>query len=103
MSPLAEFWPLARSFYEGPVDDPKARDKWLARPGAAERLEALGEALESVPDPWTAESVEPALAAVVERLGEKPGQAYQDRNSTRLNSSHANISHAVFCLTKIKR
>src|SRR3712207_9571794 len=24
----------------------------------------------------------------------------QDRKSTRLNSSHANISHAVFCLKK---
>src|SRR3712207_7252321 len=24
----------------------------------------------------------------------------EDRKSTRLNSSHANISHAVFCLTK---
>src|SRR5438445_6808932 len=24
--------------------------------------------------------------------------AYQDRKSTRLNSSHANISYAVFCL-----
>src|SRR3712207_9301142 len=26
----------------------------------------------------------------------------QDRKSTRLNSSHANISYAVFCLTKKK-
>src|SRR3712207_7326040 len=26
--------------------------------------------------------------------------AAQDRKSTRLNSSHANISYAVFCLTK---
>src|SRR3712207_8216018 len=26
--------------------------------------------------------------------------AYQDRKSTRLNSSHANISYAVFCLKK---
>src|SRR3712207_7346072 len=26
-----------------------------------------------------------------------------DRKSTRLNSSHANISYAVFCLTKKKR
>src|SRR3712207_7093388 len=26
----------------------------------------------------------------------------EDRKSTRLNSSHANISHAVFCLKKIK-
>src|SRR3712207_8939541 len=27
-------------------------------------------------------------------------QALQDRKSTRLNSSHANISYAVFCLKK---
>src|SRR3712207_6898601 len=28
--------------------------------------------------------------------------AVQDRKSTRLNSSHANISYAVFCLIKIR-
>src|SRR3712207_7189046 len=28
------------------------------------------------------------------------GQGRQDRKSTRLNSSHANISYAVFCLKK---
>src|SRR3712207_6985557 len=28
------------------------------------------------------------------------GQAALDRKSTRLNSSHANISYAVFCLKK---
>src|SRR3712207_7528290 len=27
----------------------------------------------------------------------------QDRKSTRLNSSHANISYAVFCLKKTKK
>src|SRR3712207_2564006 len=32
---------------------------------------------------------------------QKSGGAFQDRKSTRLNSSHANISYAVFCLTKI--
>src|SRR3712207_7151276 len=32
------------------------------------------------------------------RLGEQPAQV--DRKSTRLNSSHANISYAVFCLKK---
>src|SRR3712207_8789689 len=31
-----------------------------------------------------------------------PG-AGEDRKSTRLNSSHANISYAVFCLKKKKR
>src|SRR3712207_7628572 len=30
------------------------------------------------------------------------GQARADRKSTRLNSSHANISYAVFCLKKKK-
>src|SRR3712207_7490968 len=30
-------------------------------------------------------------------------QAVQDRKSTRLNSSHANISYAVFCLKKKKK
>src|SRR3712207_8604100 len=29
-----------------------------------------------------------------------PLQSQQDRKSTRLNSSHANISYAVFCLKK---
>src|SRR5258707_9824683 len=33
----------------------------------------------------------------------RPGQpGNQDRKSTRLNSSHANISYAVFCLKKKK-
>src|SRR3712207_7234669 len=30
------------------------------------------------------------------------GRAQRDRKSTRLNSSHANISYAVFCLKKKK-
>src|SRR3712207_6964656 len=30
------------------------------------------------------------------------GDALRDRKSTRLNSSHANISYAVFCLKKKK-
>src|SRR3712207_5250667 len=32
--------------------------------------------------------------------GDLGGAAYRDRKSTRLNSSHANISYAVFCLKK---
>src|SRR3712207_6957991 len=31
------------------------------------------------------------------------GPGVQDRKSTRLNSSHANISYAVFCLKKKKK
>src|SRR3712207_8890202 len=32
-----------------------------------------------------------------------PRLSHLDRKSTRLNSSHANISYAVFCLKKKKR
>src|SRR3712207_7235250 len=54
------------------------------------------------------------LGATIEGLeqevngsGERPGDGSQgegarDRKSTRLNSSHANISYAVFCLKKKK-
>src|SRR5258707_10782781 len=32
-----------------------------------------------------------------------PAPEWSDRKSTRLNSSHANISYAVFCLKKKKK
>src|SRR3712207_8094000 len=39
--------------------------------------------------------------APVDRRGRAPAKAPgRDRKSTRLNSSHANISYAVFCLKK---
>src|SRR3712207_6878779 len=45
--------------------------------------------------------LDPALEKVA-RLGQDADRAGQDRKSTRLNSSHANISYAVFCLKKKK-
>src|SRR3712207_7014393 len=36
------------------------------------------------------------------RMSPTPPHRGQDRKSTRLNSSHANISYAVFCLKKKK-
>src|SRR3712207_7947897 len=36
-------------------------------------------------------------------MGTGTGGAIVDRKSTRLNSSHANISYAVFCLKKKKK
>src|SRR3712207_8760228 len=35
-------------------------------------------------------------------IEESSGRVSEDRKSTRLNSSHANISYAVFCLKKKK-
>src|SRR5258707_2418030 len=37
------------------------------------------------------------------RQDRAPGRHAEDRKSTRLNSSHANISYAVFCLKKKKK
>src|SRR3712207_8223937 len=37
-----------------------------------------------------------------DRLGGVQRHQQEDRKSTRLNSSHANISYAVFCLKKKK-
>src|SRR3712207_8435047 len=39
---------------------------------------------------------------LVARVGvlTEPARVVEDRKSTRLNSSHANISYAVFCLKK---
>src|SRR5258707_10359035 len=41
---------------------------------------------------------------LLKRQGEEAGPSFElDRKSTRLNSSHANISYAVFCLKKKKK
>src|SRR3712207_6893779 len=41
-------------------------------------------------------------ARQLQQVGAAPGGQPVDRKSTRLNSSHANISYAVFCLKKKK-
>src|SRR3712207_8728011 len=44
-----------------------------------------------------------SYAQIAEKVGLTRGRIHQirqDRKSTRLNSSHANISYAVFCLKK---
>src|SRR3712207_7144028 len=46
-----------------------------------------------------AETDEPPLRAVQRHVRHERG-GEEDRKSTRLNSSHANISYAVFCLKK---
>jgi glutamyl-tRNA synthetase len=77
ISTLEEFWPLARSFFDGPVDDPSAREKWLDTPEATDALAQAREALAELPEPWTAEGVEEALRGAAERAGVKPKQLFQ--------------------------
>jgi glutamyl-tRNA synthetase len=76
ISTLEEFWPLAQSFLDGPVDDPAAREKWLS-PDARDRLAEARSALAELPEPWKVEGVEDVLRGVSERLGVKPKQLFQ--------------------------
>src|SRR3954451_4070274 len=64
MQTLAEFWPLAGFFYDGPADDPAAREKWLDEDG----LGALADARAAIADvdPFEAENLEPVLQEVVD-------------------------------------
>jgi glutamyl-tRNA synthetase len=77
ISTLDEFWELARSFYEGPVDDPAARERVLGPPEARAALEDARAALASLPEPWDAARIEEALRGVVERTGRKAKQIFQ--------------------------
>src|SRR5258707_4488459 len=49
-----------------------------------------------------AAAVEAGLGTVAAAAVGNADEAHGDRKSTRLNSSHANISYAVFCLEKKK-
>src|SRR3712207_2112968 len=64
-----------------------------------------GEGLVYVRHPWeSGMDNSPMWDSIMERLQLGPEQIpKQDRKSTRLNSSHANISYAVFCLKKKKK
>src|SRR2546427_9599196 len=78
-SPLFPYTPLFRSpapVHEGPGTEPGRR------PGT---------------QPGTQPGAEPATDAAGARA------AAEDRKSTRLNSSHSQISYAVFCLKKKKK
>jgi glutamyl-tRNA synthetase len=72
---LADFWPLCGFIYDGPADDPQARERWLDEQGRgvlAEVREALARA-----EPFDIAGVEAALGGVVERRGCKPRDVYQ--------------------------
>src|SRR3712207_8404223 len=65
--------------------------------GAARRAEAERHVLDAL------ELVGPSAQAEQDRRLVAAGDPAEDRKSTRLNSSHANISYAVFCLKKKKK
>jgi glutamyl-tRNA synthetase len=89
---LADFWPLAGFFFDGPVDDPKAFEKVIGRDGGAETLQAARSALAAA-DPFTLENVEAALREVVEAHGGKAGRVFQP---VRVAIAGTTVSPGIF-------
>ena len=72
---LADFWPLAGFIFDGPADDPAAREKWLTQDGRA-ALADVRAALAAV-EPFSLQTVQEALERVVRERGVKPKQVFQ--------------------------
>ena len=72
---LAEVWPLIRFLFEPPVDDEKARAKFL-KPEHLENLRGVRAVLAET-DPFDAATLEERLTAFVEERGLKPKEVYQ--------------------------
>src|SRR3712207_8488288 len=89
--PRSTLFPYATLFRSG--GDGASAGRGVAR-GDAPDLDLRPRPGGAVPD---AERVSPLAGAV---LAARPESRMKDRKSTRLNSSHANISYAVFCLEK---
>ncbi len=88
---LADFWPLAGFLFDGPADDPAAREKWLGDDGRA-ALADVRAALAELPD-WTPTAIDEALRAVVERRGVKPKAVFQP---VRVALAGTTISPGIF-------
>jgi glutamyl/glutaminyl-tRNA synthetase len=77
ISTLHEFWPLTGFLFDGPADDPAAREKILGAPGALDLLGHAREALAGIRGPWTVDEIETALRGLAEREGVKPKAIFQ--------------------------
>jgi glutamyl-tRNA synthetase len=93
ISTLDEFWPLARAFFEEPVDDADAQEKFIAPELGADALTVARGALSDVPEPWSTEAVETALRQAVGRSGMKAKQVFQP---LRVALTGTTISPGIF-------
>jgi glutamyl-tRNA synthetase len=72
---LADFWPLTGPLLDAPIDEPKARERWLAEQGRATLAQARS-ALDELAE-FTQDEIVQALEALVQREGLKPREVYQ--------------------------
>jgi glutamyl-tRNA synthetase len=90
---LADFWPLAGFLFDGPADDPAARERVLSRDGALDALAQARAALADAPEPFDVPAVEHALRQVVEVRGAKPKDVFQP---VRLAIAGTTVSPGIF-------
>jgi glutamyl-tRNA synthetase len=88
---LADFWPLAGFIFDGPADDPAAREKWLAD-GGRDALADARAALEGA-EPFDSEHIEQALRGVVEKRGVKAKDVFQP---VRVALAGTTVSPGIF-------
>jgi glutamyl-tRNA synthetase len=88
---LADFWPLAGFIFDGPADDPSAREKWLSD-GGREALADARAALERA-EPFDAEHIEQALREVVAARAAKPKDIFQP---VRVALAGSTVSPGIF-------
>jgi glutamyl-tRNA synthetase len=88
---LAEFWPLTGPLFDGPADDPSARERWLDAAGR-ETLREVRDALNAAAG-FSEQDVEAALAEVLARGERKPRQVYQP---LRVAISGSTVSPGIF-------
>jgi glutamyl-tRNA synthetase len=88
---LADFWPLTGPLLDAPVEDVKARERWLGEQGRAMLAQAreVLAALQSFEEVQLAQ----ALEGLVERLGCKPREVYQP---LRVALTGTTISPGIF-------
>ena len=89
---LADFWPLAGFLFDGPADDPAAREKVLGRDGAREALAQAREALAGA-DGFDVPAVEAALRGVVEAGDRRPKDVFQP---VRVAIAGTTVSPGIF-------
>src|SRR3712207_7701079 len=90
--PRSTLFPYTTLFRSSPIPplshSPTRHHEWFTHSSDAAGQLHHGRAVDLLPDP--------ARSSVFTEA------EFKDRKSTRLNSSHANISYAVFCLKKKK-
>src|SRR3712207_8283027 len=91
--PRSTLFPYTTLFRSKAIDDARAADIPWVIVGMHKNCLSVGE--------YYCNIYQELMSLLVEKKVDLVLQA-QDRKSTRLNSSHANISYAVFCLKKKK-